>query len=286
MEGLQVSDYERMSDTVVNDFLKEDVNLNDGILKVAQERDLNPEQVKRLVEMSNTKTFLKKFSEKDDGDKNVNFDVADSNKILKAFYSDDAPKSIKITKVTISRVPGNDLELDFPDMMRSIRENIPEPVKEEKEEKAASEKIDTTEEVKITKKAKYKTTLRLRKIAEELLNRVYESEYSYNDERDKLASEFCKLYGPDYREFEKDAILHYGTEDIYAKYALEDIRKCIRWDKPMYSASKNELLQKVAGFETPELETFKKMCELKKVQQKYAEGLKVVNQKLEKLFNE
>lgn len=289
MEILQVSDYEKMAEDVVTDFVSKNTNLNDGILKIAKERDLNSEQIKRLVEMSNTKTFLKKFAEKNDGDKVVNFDVADAQKILQQFYSEPTPKAIKITKVTITKIPGSDLEIDFPDMMRSIREGLPEKEVEESpepEEKAASEKIDALESPVLTKKAKYKLVLRMRKIAEELMNRVYESEHDFLEERDKIASEFCKLYGPEYTDFEKDAMHRFGSEDIFVKHALEEIRRCIKWNKPMYAPTEKEMAQKIAGLETEEIKSLRKMAELKKVQVKYAEGLKIVNNKLESLLNE
>lgn len=284
--AFQFSDYERMSDGVVSDFMSKSASLNDGILKLAQDLDLNPEQVKRLVEMSNTKAFLKIFNKKNEGTRDVDFDVADAKKILKDFFSADGPKSMKITKVTISKMPTDtmcpSLESDFPDMMEGTRRGKPALVVVKSASEQLEEKVAEADDTFNTK-TKYKEILKLRKVAEELMNRVYESEHDYNERLDKLASDFCKLYGPDYGAFEEDVIVRYGTDNAYVKYALDDIRKYVRWKKPMYMPSSKTLMNKVANLTTPEVKLLDEMYKLKEIQVKYAEGIKVTNRKLEEL---
>jgi hypothetical protein len=278
MEVLQLKDYEKMAEDVVSDFIEKEAALNDSILKIAQDRDMNPEQIKRLVELSNTKAFLKMFKDNSE-EKKDEFDVADPREILRRFYSGDSqPRSIKITKVTISKIPGDELELDFPDMMRATREGVKETAPVPSEEKSAS--FTTTEAPYRNKK----DIMKLRKVAEELMNRVYDSEHTYNDKLDKVASDFCALYGPDYKDFEKEAILRYGKEDRYVKHALEDIRSCIKWSEPMYCPDNKAFIHKVASEPTEQIVVLNDMCNLKRIQVKYAEGIKVVNRKLESLL--
>ena len=277
MSVLQIADYEKMADEIVSEFIENKKDLNTSILKKAQENEFNSEQIKRLVELSNTKAFLKVFSpEKTGEDKNTEFDVADPNKILKEYFA-NPPEPTKV-----SHVSTDDFDLDIPDMMQRIRAGVAE-VEEPKTEEKSAELIDSNADISIIPEARMKTVMRLRKVAEELLNRIYESEHDYIDELDKTASEFCKLYGPDYAEAEKIIVLRYG-DDEFIKHALEDIRKNIRWTAAMYNPSASEIINKVASEETVEVKSIVKMAGFKKVQVKYAEGLKVVNTKLSELM--
>lgn len=61
-------------------YVNDKVALNDSIKEFQKESSLNDEQVKRVVEMANTATFLHLF--KLGYDKNVHFDVADANDLL------------------------------------------------------------------------------------------------------------------------------------------------------------------------------------------------------------
>ena len=284
MEVLHISDYEKYAEGVSNDFVEKGACLNDGILKVAKDKDMNPDQIKRLVEMANTKTFLKLFKDKDGTDRDVDFDVADAGNILKKFYSVGEPKVMKITRVTISKVPSQDFELDMPDMMRTEREpSTPKIIAiKEGEEKIASLDIqeDNAEGVRL------RSVMKLRKVAEELMNRVYESEHEFVDGIDKLSADFASLYGPSYSEFEKDAVHRFGKNDPFIKFALNEIRANIRWDKDMYSPTDEILATKIASEKTEQITCLQTACACKKLQVKYAEGIKVVNKRLEELLKD
>lgn len=273
---LSLRDFENLADEVVANFIEKKSSLNSSILKLAQDKDLNPDQIKRLVEMANTKTFLKLFKDNPREDQNVDFDVADANGILKNFYNEGSPNTVKITKITITSNVPSSFDEEFPDMMRGNNEVI-----EHTEDDSTESDNDTTKEAakKCSKKDTQKQVMKLRKVAEELMNRVYESEHCYQEKLDKLASDFCKIYGPDYSTFEKEAVIRYGDEDKFAKHALNDIRRYIRWDKPIYSYENI----KVAGLITPEILELDKMIEFKKIQVKYAEGVRTTNKKLEEL---
>ena len=93
---LGADNYVKIAEEIVSDFLEKKSDLNSGILKVAEDMDLNPDQIKRLVEQANTQTFLKMFGDKEVKDKNIDFDVADPKKILSSFYGKPGNKSIQI----------------------------------------------------------------------------------------------------------------------------------------------------------------------------------------------
>lgn len=65
---------------IVKDFVTKQASLNDGIAKVASEMELNPEQIKRVVETCNTVTYL--TLQKQASDKTLEFPIADYNAVL------------------------------------------------------------------------------------------------------------------------------------------------------------------------------------------------------------
>jgi len=266
---LQRTDYENMATEAVSEYFSNSTPLNTSILKIAQEQDFNPNQIKRLVEMANVKTFLKSFNAPDGKGKNIEFDVADPKKIIKNYYdkgSDEGSKRITITKITVSK-GGDDFFGDMPDMMRDERH--PDISEAPKTEKTAS--------VKPNKEA---VIMGLRKVAEDMTYVIYEKEQDYAEGLEKLAREFRKDYGPDYTEFEKTALLLNGKGAVPI---LNDLRTLIRWEKPMYDMEKTAERTVVA--ENDYTKVFSDIYEAKKVQYQYAEGVKIANEKLRTLVN-
>lgn len=66
--------YQKLGDQASEKFLKEGVDLNEEIQKIANDNDLNSHEVQRVVEHANVNTFLSQFKEADD--KTFGFDVA------------------------------------------------------------------------------------------------------------------------------------------------------------------------------------------------------------------
>lgn len=67
---------------IVKNFIDHKVPLSDGIAKYASEMELNPEQIKRVVETCNTVTYL--TLQKEAHDRTFEFPVADYNGVMKA----------------------------------------------------------------------------------------------------------------------------------------------------------------------------------------------------------
>ena len=79
--------FEKLAEIAANEHVDKGVSLNDSIVKLAEENELNPEQIKRVVEAANVKVFQKNFEDESrEGHKNVDFDVADPKVIIKRIY--------------------------------------------------------------------------------------------------------------------------------------------------------------------------------------------------------
>src|SRR3990172_3164186 len=85
MRPLKEMQYTKLAEAVATDFVSGDVPLNDSVEKLAIEFDMNQEQIKRLCEATNNTTFNKLFNAKDKTaeDRIIEFDIADSQKVLK-----------------------------------------------------------------------------------------------------------------------------------------------------------------------------------------------------------
>lgn len=260
----QKEDFERMGETVAENFLSKKVPLNDTVLKIASENEMNPEQIKRLVEAANVKTFLKLFERPENKDSNIEFDVADHGDVMKRYYA--PKKSISITKITITP-SGDDNEFagDMPSMMRSIRHGGLAKVAEEVAESAPS--VD-----------KYDIIEKLRRVDQDLVMKIYEEEHEYVECLEKISSEFAKLYGPDYPKFEREALHLHGSS---VAPILEDIRHNIRHTAPMAEKTASRI---VVDTNTPEMKTFSKMVQHKTAQVKYAQAVKITRSKLKGLL--
>ena len=71
-------DYESRSEEAAVALVDDGTPLQDSIVKIAKRDSMNPEQIKRLVEMSNTASFLRMFGKTAGSeDRMVDFDVAD-----------------------------------------------------------------------------------------------------------------------------------------------------------------------------------------------------------------
>lgn len=102
------SKFEKLAEEATTALLEDGVSLNDSIEKIAKDKDLNPEEIKRVVEAANVKAFQKNFecSERK-GHKDVDFDVADPQVIIRRIYV------IKGEKSAPKKTEDKDSGLDF-----------------------------------------------------------------------------------------------------------------------------------------------------------------------------
>lgn len=74
---------------IVKDFIDSKVPLSEGVAKYAQEMELNPEQIKRVVETCNTVTYL--TLQKEATDRTFEFPVADYNQVMASMVVPSKP---------------------------------------------------------------------------------------------------------------------------------------------------------------------------------------------------
>lgn len=242
MRELLPEDYEKLARHIVDAFLDSDVSLANGVTKVAMELEMNPHQIRNLTQLSNITAHLKLYEKKAE-DKIVEFVPVNPKEVIRNMFNDvDAEK----TASDDSYDQALDLYGDFGAKIKDVTM-----------EKLAEDYKDT----KPTRHPDHRSNLvlRLRKVAEELDSRRIQHAQSYVEELDKLASEFAKLYGPDFRVFERGAIAKYGSVAIPT---LNDIRSRLRLGSIDLSAAQD--IQKVAHVvddETPEMHSFNGLLE-------------------------
>jgi hypothetical protein len=98
-----------LSKTAARRYIKDKVPLNESIMKIAQEEQaLNPEHIKRIVEMANTDVYLHLHGNEED--KNVFFDIADPSTILEELGSVEKKAEYDLSDYKISPKKSNQIK--------------------------------------------------------------------------------------------------------------------------------------------------------------------------------
>jgi hypothetical protein len=227
--------------------LKEGTPLQDSVVKLAKDNQMNPEQIKRLVESTNTSAFLDSFKTKTGNQRMVEFDVADASKAIESAL--DAPQQgMGRDSITITISRGSDEEL-FSDVANEY-----EPKVAEYTEKVASNKkpLPTKEE----KVSGYISNM----YKDSLLDKLAACNYTASDLADDIASSFKGIYSRDkYASFELDALSQLGNKAMPALHMVRNrlgMKKLARnlseaetyylADRHVVFEGNNDLLSKVA----------------------------------------
>jgi hypothetical protein len=105
--ALSSSDLEDLAKRASSMFLTQDTPLTEAVVKIAQEcRGISSEQVKRVVEMANQNTFQQLF-EKNAGDRNVHFDIADPNDVLRILNTGASAPVVKVASQDYASRPAD-----------------------------------------------------------------------------------------------------------------------------------------------------------------------------------
>ena len=204
--------------------LKEGTPLQESVVKLAKDNQMNPEQIKRLVESTNTSAFLDNFKSKSGNQRMVEFDVADSSKAIESALAAPQGKGGDSITITISRGSDSDLFSD---------------VANEYEPKVAqySEKVASYEEPLPSKKKEISGYIS-NKYKESLLDKLAACNYEASDLADEIARSFKGIYSRDkYASFELDALSQYGNK---AMPALHMVRNRLGMKKLARSLSDSE----------------------------------------------
>lgn len=104
------STLEKLADSVISMSRDSGDSLVDTVMSVLKKNPMNPEQIRRLVEMTNTSKFLDEFSNTSGDDRFVDFDVLDPEKIIKMFMTGASGSVAPVVKsksisITVKKTP-------------------------------------------------------------------------------------------------------------------------------------------------------------------------------------
>ena len=241
------SDYEQKADEAVRGFLDGGAPLEDNIVSIATRDQLNPEQIKRIVEMANTSAFLEMFKRKSGDDRMVEFETASPESVIKKFY-EVGPNSVGTTIVSVSGYPSLGAAGSFFDDIADENSSCgcgmkvdpcscmsADPLVAEVKEASWRPRVDSVN--------KQKLAIRLDKAKEVISDKLAAAYYEADDIADRLSSRFKSIYDRDkLAEFEQDGLAHFGPRAVYGFNAVRS-----RLNKPLYNKMPSEAVVKTAS---------------------------------------
>ena len=258
--------FEKYAAIAANAYLENDVPLNDSIVKIAEEKELNPEQIKRVVEAANVKVFQKHFADESrEGHKDVDFDVADPKVIIRRIYVIKKSPSVKMCDgAGMGRRLGSSPLDFFRDLaMDNFSDRVQEDVEDLPEEKI---KINRPTLVLRIKTAKANLEKKAYIASEEYVEKVASISRNYrrSDADPKAFENLCK-----------EAFEHRGEA---IRPILESIAKQARKEVPEFTEGQ---LSKVAGFASDELQEVLKLEDIAKEYKRCETAAKLAQEQLD-----
>lgn len=260
MRVLRREDYESLAKEAVAKMVNSNVPLASSLVKIADSMGLNPDQIRALVQVANTLAHLDLFDRKTDGDKVVSFSPADPDVVIREVVTsgDGAPS------------PCSSMDDKIQDFFGSIPVSEPEGANStdpsalaDVGNKVISDMLKDPEP-----RRQQIMIIKIRKVAEELKQQKLAARILYEEERDKLATEFACLYGPNFQEFEKDAVDTHGADAIPL---LSELRSMLRL--PQIKVAVYEKTARLVDTGTPTMQSFNRMRSLAEEEKAYAAGL-------------
>jgi hypothetical protein len=203
MPNWNESEYTKRAGEIASQHVNSKKALNELCEKVARDENMNPNEIRTLVRLANVATFQEIFKRKDDGDKMVEFDTGDPEKVINNLVSSAGQAG------QTANIHNDKLASEIPDQMREVRQGFKYEVHVEKmASEDAPEKPGRTDIV----------ILNLEKLANEfeIERRIYGQ--CWEDQLNKLALEFKKVQprSPSemFEAFEKDALATYGEDAV------------------------------------------------------------------------
>jgi hypothetical protein len=244
---------EKLSAEIVSRFLTEKVALTDGVVDAAQTHELNPEQVKRLVEAVNTGAFLHKFNDPKDGasangDRMVEFETADPNAALNRLL--DNAKNEMSGDAATTEDPAGKL-----DMLRELPAT--------REDMVATEATSPASEQDLGRPLDADASIlrsndihKLRKTAALLKEQTYQHRVEFTEAVQKLVTQLTKLGEVPFEAFEKDAFYHYGERSAPHLQMLRAVlsKPAVEYDHTAFTK-----VARVVDTRTPEMRSLLSM---------------------------
>ena len=256
MSSMTRDDLEQLAASIADKFINNNVSLEDSVLQCAKENSMNSDQIRRLVEMANTSTFLNMFQGKTGDDRMVEFKVADPGTVISRYYAstpEGSNPSISIKRVSSISTLDPSLDIGHSSFFDDIADSSFSTSKvasccDSCNSECSCDDSDSDSELSIKeifndpskKIAEYisaysNTSLgladkfRLNDIKESLLTKQAAFNLEAEDVADSIASEFKGLYSRDkHAEFEISALARHGNLAIPA---LQMVRNRLKMPK-------------------------------------------------------
>ena len=186
--------FDGMANAVVHRFFTEKVPLIDTVIKEANDKCLNPEEVKRLVEKTNTAATVQMIKSASDGV--LEFDLVEVNTVLSTTHPEGtggAPMASSPNSVAASTQG----------MLNTLK---------------TAAQADGYFSALLEKKASYRGSkpkplrelFALKQDLEKLGQEKVAAELQFKAATDRLISDFSSLYGPDFSKFANEVYSIYG----------------------------------------------------------------------------
>lgn len=263
---------EKYATEVVNGFFQGETPMTEGVVKVAERENFNPEQIKRLVEAANNMAFQRKFSEAEGTDRTAatEFETADPNAAIQRLIGAAKEVMDAVEQSGCPAAPEGDLTADLPTTRPDAK-----PL-----DMAGPE--DNLNKVGEPRVQGHIMILKLRKTAEELRDREYQTRVTLTDDFQKLATAFTRLNGTSFEAFEKDAFYKWGPR---VAPHLQLLRRSLKKEAATYDHATMTKIARVIDSATPEMQLLRnvmtgseEVTQLRQGMDKTAEYLKNLEQ--------
>lgn len=196
-------DFDGLADSVAGRFFEDGTELNQGVIDVAEKLDLNPEEVRRLVEKTNTIATVKML--RSTRDKKSELNLADFDEVKKSTHPDgvDEDEDVADEEKTASerRVFDSLPDTRNTDRYNDIFANYFDKYIVTSEKTASSEKPRNY----LTEIFNYEKSI------QELSRKKTASELKIQDDLDFIISEFSRWNSPDFNKFANEAVTLHGN---------------------------------------------------------------------------
>ncbi len=304
MPILKESDYDAMAKKVVSRFLSREAGLADAAADEAREQKLNPDQIERMTQASNTEAFLRMMDQKkQEGGQDLTqeFEPIDSRQVIKIVidqngvhvdgphpmsgHQDAPPMSDEIPDEMGAEQPP--LPEESPMEAEAPEENDgPFPAAKSKKKELPAKKSKKAPAEKNEKEASFNQSFavaeRMRKLAAHLQDLRLQTDVAFEERFDKLASCFRGLYkAAEFEEFEKSALSEYGDDLGIA--LIQGLRTSCRYPEMSDAEATTKvaaLLDRHIATPTRELQIFGDLLTLAKTAQRLEKGVEWIRCKI------
>lgn len=267
MPNWNESEYLKRAAEIAHIHVASKKTINDISEKYARDNNMNPDEIRTLVRLSNVATFQEIFKNKSqDSDRMVDFEVGEPEAVIRRIV--DAAN----TPSESANIHNDKLASEVPDMMR-LKRFGQLPVVEDLTVKIAHEEPEKLPRQDMV-------ILNLEKLAADFeVERIIEGN-KWEQKLAQLAAAFKKApgYGPDFSEFEKDAYAVHA-EDAVAELTL--VRQLCKMSAQFYDpAAICNFRERRVVENSPELSLLKEAVDAREAYLKYVGGLSWISKNM------